>query len=102
MEQQIATFEEVWPHLRPSGVYVTEDVLTSYWEGRDGQFHFCGGLWHEDSFVEYMKRKVDDLNALHWEVDANAADGLKLGHEARAGVCKGGLWAALLRFHGRR
>jgi 8-demethyl-8-alpha-L-rhamnosyltetracenomycin-C 2'-O-methyltransferase len=35
---QLLTFKTLWPALRPGGVYVIEDVQTSYWnhEGWDG------------------------------------------------------------------
>jgi limonene-1,2-epoxide hydrolase len=60
MQQQIVTFKEAWPLLRFGGVFMTEDLHTSYW--RD----YGGGLGNADSFVSFTKTIVDDLNAWHW------------------------------------
>jgi cephalosporin hydroxylase len=59
MGQQIATFEEVYPHLTKNGVFLVEDVHTSYWK------KFGGGYRREGTFVEYAKGLVDQLNAWH-------------------------------------
>ncbi len=59
MEQQIATFEELFPALSPDGVYLCEDTHTSYWH------EFGGGYRARGSFVEYAKDLVDRLNAWH-------------------------------------
>ena len=57
MQQQIATFEELYPHLNENGVYVCEDLQTSYWE------EYGGGYRTEGTFIELAKRLVDLLNA---------------------------------------
>ncbi len=31
MHQQLVTLEKLWPHIRPGGLYIVEDVQTSYW-----------------------------------------------------------------------
>jgi cephalosporin hydroxylase len=54
---QIATFEHLWPRLADRGVYLCEDVQTSYWDD------YGGGLRDPRSFIEYAKRKVDLLHA---------------------------------------
>ena len=36
MEQQIVTFEELFDHINPDGVYLCEDMHTSYWEEYGG------------------------------------------------------------------
>lgn len=59
MSQQIATFEELFPHLAPDGVYVCEDTHTSYWQ------EFGGGYRARGTFMEYAKDLVDRLNAWH-------------------------------------
>jgi hypothetical protein len=55
--QQIATFEELYPHIRPEGVYLCEDIHTSYAP------NFDGGYRREGSFIEYAKNLVDRLYA---------------------------------------
>ncbi|MDQ2926999.1 MAG: class I SAM-dependent methyltransferase [Caldimonas sp.] len=59
MEQQIATFEELFRHVKPHGVYLCEDLHTSYWRG------FGGGVRRRGSFIEYSKDWIDALNAWH-------------------------------------
>lgn len=54
---QIATFEHLWPRLADRGVYICEDTQTSYWDD------YSGGLHDSRSFIEYAKRKVDQLHA---------------------------------------
>lgn len=59
MGQQIATFEEVYPHLTEDGVFLIEDLHTSYWT------NYGGGHRREGTFIEYAKGLVDQLNAWH-------------------------------------
>lgn len=59
MKQQIATFEELFPHVAPDGVYLCEDLHTSYWK------EFGGGFRAPGSFIEYSKSLIDALNAWH-------------------------------------
>ncbi|HVN96177.1 MAG TPA: class I SAM-dependent methyltransferase [Syntrophorhabdaceae bacterium] len=61
MKQQIYTFEELYDHVAPNGVYLCEDIHTSYW--RD----FGGGYKRKGTFVEFSKDLVDRLNAWHSE-----------------------------------
>lgn len=57
MRQQITTFEELYPCLSPNGVYLCEDVMTSYWP------KYGGGYNNTSSFIEYSKNFIDQLNA---------------------------------------
>ena len=59
MGQQIATFEELFPHVAPDGVYLCEDMHTSYWPDWDGGYRRPG------TFVEYTKDFIDRINAWH-------------------------------------
>ena len=59
MTQQIATFEELWPNITTGGIYLAEDLHTSYWD------NYGGGYGHPRSFVEYAKRLVDHMHAWH-------------------------------------
>lgn len=59
MHQQVATFEELYPHVADAGIYLCEDMHTSYWA------EFGGGYRQPGSFVEYGKRLVDQLHAWH-------------------------------------
>ena len=56
MEQQITTFEELYPHLQPNGVYLCEDLHTSFLP------KFGGGVRREGSFIEHCKPLIDRLH----------------------------------------
>jgi methyltransferase family protein len=55
-DQQITSFEVLYPLLNEGGVYIVEDTCTSYWD------EFDGGVGAPSSFIEYAKRKIDELN----------------------------------------
>lgn len=59
MAQQINTFEEFWPRMRDGGVFLIEDLHTSYWE------HYGGGYQRPGTFIEYAKNLIDQQNAWH-------------------------------------
>ena len=57
MPQQITSFEELYPHLQPNGVYLCEDIHTSYAP------HYGGGYRRAGTFLEYGKGLIDRLYA---------------------------------------
>lgn len=59
MGQQIATFEEVYPAVKLGGVFLIEDLHTSY------RPNYGGGYRRPGTFIEYAKNLVDQLNAWH-------------------------------------
>ena len=59
MEQQIRTYEALFPKVAPHGVYLCEDLHTSYWR------EFGGGYRRRGTFIEYAKGFVDALHAWH-------------------------------------
>jgi len=59
MAQQINTFEEMFPHISENGVYLCEDLHTSYWQKWGGGYRKAG------TFVEYSKNFIDYINAWH-------------------------------------
>jgi len=59
MGQQICTFEEMFPAVGIPGIYLAEDLHTSYWEA------YGGGVRRPGSFIEYSKDLIDQLNAWH-------------------------------------
>ena len=61
MDQQIPTFEELYPHVADDGIYLCEDLHTSYVKS------FGGGFRDPGTFIEFSKRLVDQLNAWHSE-----------------------------------
>jgi hypothetical protein len=59
MRQQRATFEALFPKVAPTGVYVCEDLHTSYWP------EYGGAHLDPRSFIEFSKQYIDRLNAFH-------------------------------------
>lgn len=77
MDQQISTFEKVFPVLSIGGVYICEDVHTSY------MAYNGGGLFNRNSFIEYIKPVVDLINKDWWE-ETNPK--MAMFHELAKGV----------------
>lgn len=61
---QIDSFEILYPLLSADGIYICEDTHTSYWPEYAGKARA--------SFIEYAKRKVDELHA--WHTDGVASE----------------------------
>jgi 23S rRNA U2552 (ribose-2'-O)-methylase RlmE/FtsJ len=59
MRQQIHTFEELFPHVQENGIYLCEDIHTSYWRPYGGGYHRRG------TFIEYSKEFIDSIHAWH-------------------------------------
>jgi len=59
MQQQIVSFEELYEHIKDDGLYLCEDLHTSYWE------NYGGGYNNPKSFIEYSKKFIDSINAWH-------------------------------------
>jgi cephalosporin hydroxylase len=73
MDQQIVTFEELFPHISEDGIYLCEDLHTSYLP------EFGGGYRRSGTFIETAKGLVDKLNAWHTrEPDAFEVDDFTL------------------------
>jgi len=60
---QIASLKALFPRLRPGGIYVVEDLCTSYWP----EYH--GGLRRSDTSIEFLKSLVDEVNFHGLRVD---------------------------------
>ena len=61
MKQQIISYEELFDHIKDDGVYLCEDLHTSYW------LTHGGGRKRRGSFIEYSKNFIDFQNAFHSE-----------------------------------
>jgi hypothetical protein len=57
MSDQIASFGYLYPRIDRHGVYIVEDVHTSYMD------RFGGGLRREGTFIEACKDLIDQLGA---------------------------------------
>lgn len=59
MRHMIDTFRYLYPRIARDGCYIVEDTHTCYWE------EYEGGLRREGSFMEFVKDRLDDINAAH-------------------------------------
>ncbi len=69
---QILTFEKLWPAIKPGGLYVLEDTMTSYQEWLDHtassksrhhkQVRGMGGYDQGISCMDYFKNLLDEIN----------------------------------------
>ena len=59
MLQQLTTFQCTYHTVKPGGVYLAEDLHTSYWQ------EFGGGLRKQGTFIEMCKEMIDQLHAWH-------------------------------------
>jgi len=72
MTQQTVTFESMFWGVRDGGIYLCEDLHTSYWE------EFEGGYLKNNSMIERFKSLVDTINAWHSK---------EAGSQVRVSVC---------------
>lgn len=68
MAQQITSFGELYPHLQPRGVYICEDVHTSYFP------LYGGGLRSPGTFIEFAKHLIDALHGWYFVPDGEELD----------------------------
>jgi hypothetical protein len=74
-EQQRNTFKALFDHLQPDGVYMVEDLHTSY------MADYQGGIGRPGTFVEYSKQFID---ALHCSFTSECSKELLGWHAALA------------------
>lgn len=68
MEQQIVSYEELFKCVKEDGVYLIEDLHTSYW------LTFGGGHKMRNTYIEYSKDFIVYLNAFHSKQQSLQAD----------------------------
>jgi hypothetical protein len=60
-DHQIESFRILWPFVKDGGIYIVEDVQTSYWPAFGGAA--LGTTAHQGTCMAYFKRLVDSVNA---------------------------------------
>jgi hypothetical protein len=63
-EHQLLTFNTLFPSLQEGGIYIIEDIETSYWT-KNGLYGYETryGYKHPDSIIEIFKEVADSVNA---------------------------------------
>ncbi len=62
-EHQLLTFNTMFPKLEVGGVYIIEDVETSYWtKGGLYGYETRYGLGHPKNIIEIFKKSIDGVN----------------------------------------
>lgn len=59
MKHMISSFNLIYDRVQQNGVYAVEDTHTCYWS------EFDGGYKRDGTFIEHVKNKIDELNAVH-------------------------------------
>ncbi|KAL7945082.1 hypothetical protein V8C42DRAFT_358152 [Trichoderma barbatum] len=59
MDQQITSLEFLWKAVKPGGLYVIEDLQTSYWESFGGDP--SGRRSSRETTITYLYQLIDDL-----------------------------------------
>jgi hypothetical protein len=60
---QLASFKALFPRLSLGGLYICEDLHTSYWQ------HWGGGYKRPGTFVETVKDMIDNMHQWYYPVD---------------------------------
>lgn len=57
MDQQLATFQEMWPAIKKDGILLVEDLHSNYMS------YYGGGYQREGTFIEFAKALIDQVHA---------------------------------------
>ena len=75
----IESFSRYFPHINDGGIYVIEDLHTSYWND------FGGGLYTPFSSMAFLKRIADVINFEHWRNNETRKEFLRI-YEQKFGM----------------
>jgi hypothetical protein len=67
-EHQCATFRTLFPLLENGGLYICEDLHTSYWS----DWH--GGHRRPGTFIELVKDMIDSIHTWYWPLTNDLTD----------------------------
>ncbi len=62
MNQQITSFKVLFPYVKSGGIYIIEDLHTSYWESFGGLGSVGNPVASEKSTIRFLQSLVDDVN----------------------------------------
>jgi hypothetical protein len=62
MKQQINSFIALFPFVKSGGLYIIEDLHTSYWREFGGGGSLSNPKTNDESTIAFLKSKIDDLN----------------------------------------
>lgn len=60
MKQQLVSFVEIFPHIKDNGLYIIEDLHTSYTELYKNEIYL--DLPNKQTMINFLKDLVDDVN----------------------------------------
>lgn len=64
----VKSFEILYPMLNPGGLYIIEDLHTSYWPT------YGGGLRRKNSSIEFLKHLIDYMNSAYFQKKSKFID----------------------------
>jgi len=70
---QIASFRHLFPQLPPGGLYLIEDLHTSYWD------RFEGGYGKANTGIGLVRSLIDDQHGWHHDHPANYVPAAEIG-----------------------
>lgn len=62
MQQQITSFQTLFPYVRSGGLYIIEDLHTSYWKEYGGHGRVGAPVSGQDTCTDFLKNLVDEMN----------------------------------------
>ncbi len=62
MEHQIISFKTLFPHLKKGGLYIIEDLHTSYWRDYGSEGDCNTPTASATSMIRFLQNLVDDIN----------------------------------------
>ena len=68
------TFLNLYPYLKPGGIYFIEDLHCSYWK------NYGGGLLEKQSSIDFLKLFIDVLNFESWGMAFKRLSSLRFGY----------------------